>query len=71
VSLFQKILLLKQPVPGEERSLSCAMAEVRKRRKPVDVLVEVLTDQGIPPIPHKEEGGGVIDFVALLSRAEG
>jgi len=43
------------------------MAEARKRRKPVDVLVEVLTDQGIP-VPHGEDG--VIDSIALLQRAE-
>lgn len=43
------------------------MAEARKRRKPVDVLVEVLTDQGIP-VPHREDG--VIDSIALLQRAE-
>ena len=66
MSLFQKILGSSR-CRVEVRSLSCAMAEVRKRRKPVDVLVEVLNDQGIS-IPHKERG--VIDSVALLSLAE-
>ena len=43
------------------------MAEARKRRKPVDVLVEVLTEQGVP-VPRREDG--VVDSVALLQRAE-
>ena len=76
MSAFQKILL-KQLVPGEARR---AMAEARKRRKPVGVLVEVLlTEQTGHPGPgrarteHRDREDGAIDSVValLLQRAEG